>query len=237
MLSLVTKKDDNTKDTTAWWHFFKCSHCNTASSTSASEETRQMLLQSAFMEIHRVGYQAASLQNILKNTGLTKGALYHHFPNKKSLGYAVLDEIIRGILIAEWVAPLQGTTNPIDALTKTIKDVSKKLTQEDIELGCPLNNLAQEMSPIDPIFRKKIETIYTEWRNVIEQVLDQGKTNNTVKKEVNSQQIAIVFTATLEGCMGMAKNAQSMELLLHCGQGLITLLDTLRPNAKQENKT
>ncbi len=233
----MTKKDNKTKDTTAWWHFFKCSHCNTSGSTSTSEETRKMLLQAAFMEIHRMGYQAASLQNILKNTGLTKGALYHHFPNKKSLGHAVLDEIIRGILIAEWVAPLQGTKNPIDALTKTIKDVSEKLTQEDIELGCPLNNLAQEMSPIDPIFREKIATIYAEWRDVIEQVLEQGKVDNTVKKEVNSQQIAIVFTATLEGCMGMAKNAQSMELLLHCGQGLITLLDTLRPNAQQENET
>ncbi len=232
----MTKKDDNTKDTTAWWHFFKCPHCNTGSA-SASEETRQMLLQAAFMEIHRMGYQAASLQNILKNTGLTKGALYHHFPNKKSLGHAVLDEIIREILIAEWVTPLQDTTNPIDALTKTIKDVGEKLTQEDVELGCPLNNLAQEMSPIDPVFREKISTIYTEWREAIEQVLEQGKTNNTVKKEVNSQQIAIVFTATLEGCMGMAKNAQSMELLLRCGQGLITLLDTLRPNDQQENKT
>ncbi|HHL18258.1 MAG TPA: TetR/AcrR family transcriptional regulator [Thiothrix sp.] len=195
-----------------------------------------MLLQAAFMEIHRMGYQAASLQNILKNTGLTKGALYHHFPNKKSLGYAVLDEIIRGILITEWVDPLQGTKNPIDALIKTIKDVSKKLTQEDIELGCPLNNLAQEMSPIDPVFCEKISTIYTEWREAIEQALEQGKTNNTVKKDVHSQQVAIVFTATLEGCMGMAKNAQSMELLLHCGQGLITLLDTLRPNTQQENE-
>jgi len=228
----MTKKDNNS---TAWWHFLKCPRCDTGS-TSTSEDTRQMLLQAAFMEIHRTGYQAASLQNILKNTGLTKGALYHHFPNKKSLGHAVLDEIIREILIAEWVTPLQGTTNPIDALTKTIKDVSEKLTQEDVELGCPLNNLAQEMSPIDPIFREKISTIYTEWREAIEQVLEQGKTNNTIKKDVNSRQIAIVFTATLEGCMGMAKNAQSMELLLDCGQGLITMLDTLRPHVKQENE-
>ena len=92
------------------------------------------------------------------------------------------------------------------------------------------------MSPIDPVFCEKISTIYTEWREAIEQALEQGKTNNTVKKDVHSQQVAIVFTATLEGCMGMAKNAQSMELLLHCGQGLITLLDTLRPNTQQENE-
>jgi AcrR family transcriptional regulator len=195
-----------------------------------------MLLQAAFMEIHRMGYQAASLKNILKNTGLTKGALYHHFPNKKSLGYAVLDEIIREMLVAEWIAPLQDVQNPIDALTKTIEDVSQKLTQEDIELGCPLNNLAQEMSPIDPLFREKIETLYSEWREAIEQALEQGKANHTVKNTVNSHQTAIVFTATLAGCIGMAKNAQSMDLLMQCGHGLVTMLATLRPQEKKGNK-
>lgn len=233
MTNETTNKNTNKM---AWSHFFKCSRCENGT-TSASEETRQMLLQAAFMEIHRMGYQAASLQNILKNTGLTKGALYHHFPNKKSLGYAVLDEIIRDILIAEWVTPLQNIDNPIDALITTIKNVAGKLTEEDVELGCPLNNLAQEMSPIDPIFRKKIATIYTEWREAVEQALEQGKTNHTVKHSVNSHQIAIVFTATLEGCMGMAKNAQSMELLMQCGQGLITLLETLRPSADQDDAT
>ena len=239
----MTKKDktlnnntDNTPDnnTSAWWNFLKCP-CSHTGSTRSSVETRQMLLEAAFMEIHRVGYQAASLQNILKDTGLTKGALYHHFPNKKKLGHAVLEEIIREILIAEWVTPLQCIENPIDTLIKTIEDAGEKLTQADIELGCPLNNLAQEMSPIDPVFREKISTIYTEWREAIEQALERGKANNTVKKEVNSYQTAIVFTATLEGCIGMAKNAQSMELLMHCGQGLVTMLNTLRPPVKEEN--
>ena len=48
--------------------------------------TRQHLLEAAFQEIYKVGFQAASLQTILSNAGVTKGALYHHFKNKKALG-------------------------------------------------------------------------------------------------------------------------------------------------------
>ena len=57
--------------------------------------TRQEILESAFQEIHRNGFQAASLTSILERTGVTKGALYHHFPNKQALGYAVLEEVVK----------------------------------------------------------------------------------------------------------------------------------------------
>ena len=58
--------------------------------------TRQTLLQAAFQEIYRSGFQAASLRNILSKVGITKGALYHHFGSKQELGYAVVDEPERG---------------------------------------------------------------------------------------------------------------------------------------------
>jgi len=56
----------------------------------STNPTRRKILESAFHEIHRNGFQAASLNPILERTGVTKGALYHHFPNKQTLGYAVL---------------------------------------------------------------------------------------------------------------------------------------------------
>ena len=63
--------------------------------TKQPDQTRDKILHSAFCEIHRQGFQAASIANILQDTGLTKGALYHHFPTKQALGLAVIDEVIR----------------------------------------------------------------------------------------------------------------------------------------------
>ena len=66
-----------------------------SSSKRNPEQTRQALLEAAFEEIYRVGFQAASLDRILDRAGVTKGALYHHFKNKLELGYAVLEEVVR----------------------------------------------------------------------------------------------------------------------------------------------
>ncbi len=211
-----------------WWHFWECS-CGYVDS---SENARQKILEAAFNEIHRVGFQAASIQNIVKEAGLTKGALYHHFPNKLALGYAVVDEIIQPLVEFHWITPLKEGDNPIDALISSIMMGGEQMTMEDIMSGCPMNNLAQEMSSIDEGFRTRTEGLYNAWRSAIEEALEQGKQKQQVKLDVNTEQFAIVFVATLEGCLGMAKSSQSMDLLMSCGEGLISLLEGLRGDKK-----
>ena len=41
------------------------------------------------------GYDRASLQEIIQETGLSKGAIYHHFASKEEILYAVCDRIGR----------------------------------------------------------------------------------------------------------------------------------------------
>ncbi len=213
---------------TPWWHLLTC-RCSQQLENTASEATRQKILIAAFTEIHRVGFQAASIQNILKSTGLTKGALYHHFPNKNALGYAVIDEIINESVCEMWIDKLDECEDPILTLQQIIMDAGDQLTLEDIELGCPLNNLAQEMSTIDETFRTRLDAIYTNWRKAIETTLEHGKASGYVVKSLDAKQFSAVFVATLEGCIGMAKNARNMALLMDCGNGLINILNTLRP--------
>jgi AcrR family transcriptional regulator len=62
------------------------------------------VLFAAYEEIHRQGFKAASLANIRNATGLTQGALYHHFANKQQLGCAVLDEVIAPMMTSPRVA-------------------------------------------------------------------------------------------------------------------------------------
>ncbi len=222
-----THSSDSKKDM-PWWQMLSCK-CSHHDNSTASDETRQKILMAAFTEIHRVGFQAASLQNILKSTGLSKGALYHHFPNKNELGYAVVDEIIHESVLEMWINPLTHQKDPIRALQHIIIDAGEQMTMEDIELGCPLSNLSQEMSSIDEGFRQRLEKTYSTWRKAIEESLEHGKANGYVAKKLNAKQFSAVFIATLEGCIAMAKSAQDISLLMDCGGGLINILSASRP--------
>ncbi|MDP1896416.1 MAG: TetR/AcrR family transcriptional regulator, partial [Sulfurimicrobium sp.] len=111
--------------------------------------TRDKLLRAAFGEIHRQGFQAASIANILADTGFTKGALYHHFPTKQALGLAVIEEVIYGYLDGLIFKALGESDRPVETLLEIISISGAQTDRESICLGCPLNNLMQEMSPLD----------------------------------------------------------------------------------------
>ena len=80
------------------------------------DQTRQNLVQAAYWEIYRHGFRSANLDRILGQAGVTKGALYHHFPNKTALGHAVVEEIIRPLIHRIWIDPINRAESPLDAL-------------------------------------------------------------------------------------------------------------------------
>jgi hypothetical protein len=71
------------------------------------------------------------------------------------LGYAVVEEVISPDVRGTWVRPLQNVKDPIDALIGIVQGISVR--PKDVCGGCQLNNLAQEMSPLDAGFRKRLK--------------------------------------------------------------------------------
>jgi AcrR family transcriptional regulator len=201
---------------------------SSAKNTEQELETRQVILEAAYEEIHVRGFQGASLSKILSTTSVTKGALYHYFPTKIELGYAVVDEILAEHIQQQWIQPLIKADDPITSFKNIIIQTGSEITDEDIQCGCPLNNLAQEMAPIDEGFRLRIEAVYATWRKGIENALLKGQENNFVKKEINVSSVATMIVASLEGCMGLAKNSQSKKMLFQCGQSVVDYLESLR---------
>jgi AcrR family transcriptional regulator len=57
-----------------------------------SETTRQKLLDAAIDLFTQVGYATAGLEEIIERTGMTKGALYHHFDSKEALATAIIEQ-------------------------------------------------------------------------------------------------------------------------------------------------
>jgi AcrR family transcriptional regulator len=65
-----------------------------------SEATRRKILDAAIEVFGEVGYAAAGWNTIIERTGMTKGALYHHFDSKESLASAIIEEGSDAVLVA-----------------------------------------------------------------------------------------------------------------------------------------
>jgi AcrR family transcriptional regulator len=56
--------------------------------------TREKLLATARRLFGRDGYEATSVEAVLREAGVARGSLYHHFDNKPALFDAVLDQVV-----------------------------------------------------------------------------------------------------------------------------------------------
>lgn len=197
--------------------------------TRNPDQTRAKLMQAAFEEIYQNGFQGMRVDDILERTGLKKGALYHHFSSKAEIGYAVIDEIIYGYMAQTWLEPLEKYDDPIAGLKAIIIRQSEELDEESLTCGCPLNNLAQEMSSQDESFRQRIEKIFSDWIDGLAKHLERGKKNHTVDPSVDTKQAATFLVVTIEGTVGLLKATRTPEILKGCWIGIEGFLDSLRP--------
>lgn len=207
------------------------------SPTRNAAGTRRRLLQAAFREMHRNGFRAARLDHVLAEAGVTKGALYHHFGGKRALGLEVVQEIVRPRIRAMWIEPLAGSADPVSTLLERMAWGERQATPTALELGCPLHNLAQEMSAVDEGFRSRLEAILEEWRATVAAALRRGQESGTVAVEVSPEAAAAFIVAVWQGSIALAKSDRSRRMLAACGRGLARYLETLRPGAHESRRS
>lgn len=199
------------------------------------EETRNALLDAAFLEFYRNGFQGGSLNRIVSEVDVTKGALFYHFAGKRALGYAVVDERIVPLLFQRWLDPVASADDPVSA----IQDAFRTFIAEDVAsghwvLGCPMNNLAQEMSPLDEGFRTRLDAAYRDWRNGFAEALRRGMDAGLVRPDVDADATAAFIVASQMGLWGTGKYSQDPALMTRASETLSLWLDTLRPSPSQE---
>ncbi|HTQ95881.1 MAG TPA: TetR family transcriptional regulator C-terminal domain-containing protein [Candidatus Acidoferrum sp.] len=197
------------------------------------ERTRQRLLEAAYREVYRYGFQSAGIDKILAATNVTKGALYYHFESKEALGYAIVEEIVATLPRDRWLLPLERSKDKdsIDALIDVVQAIPTR--PRDIKGGCPLVNLAQEMSPLDEQFRKRLQRIFQGWQEGVASALRRGQEQGTVRRDLDPEEMASFLIAMVEGYEVLAKNAQDAKVWNAGIRNIVNWLNSLRTNGKR----
>lgn len=94
------------------------------------EETRTKLISAARKAFATKGYAAASMDDLTADAGLTRGALYHNFGDKKGLLQAVIDQIDAEILVRMRAANARAETRWLGFLDEGIAYIEMALEPE-----------------------------------------------------------------------------------------------------------
>lgn len=193
-----------------------------------AEQTRTRILEAAREEIFQNGYQGMRIDAILQKTKLAKGALYHYFPNKLALGYAVVDEVLMGHFQTVWQEFFLQHNDPLITLQQIFICKAESFQNAASFNGCPMNNLNQEMAAIDEGFHQRLEKVFENVHMTIMNALEQGQANGIVRKDIDPVKISMFIYSSYHGIMGAAKCMQAPELLTDLFGTLNDYIETLR---------
>jgi len=197
------------------------------SRTRDAESTRSEILRVAFDEIYKHGFQATSVNGIVAKTNVTKGAFFHYFPTKNDLGYALADEVLRDMMLNRWVRPLNAYRNPVQGMVKTYKKLMEATTDQELSLGCPLNNLTQEMSAVDPVFRDKLRDVLQTWIDETEKHLRKARDDGYLRPNVDPRMAAEFAVMVEEGSFAVLKNLGDRKVYRSLYEGFREFMESI----------
>lgn len=196
--------------------------------TRDPEKTRAQILNAAFLEIYRHGYNGVGVRELAAKAGVTIGAFFHYFPTKNHVAYAIIDEVIRVGIMDRWIKPLAAYKNPLQGVLKCFKSTFDGWNDELTRLGCPLNNLTQELSSSDASIKEKTSAVLSDWISQTKIHLDRAKEGGYLKKDVNTRELAEFIVTFQEGTFAMGKALGDRRIFESMYQSLKLHLETVR---------
>ncbi|MCY8939686.1 TetR/AcrR family transcriptional regulator [Peribacillus frigoritolerans] len=163
--------------------------------------------------IYSKGYQATSISDILDAAKIGKGQFYHYFSSKHDLGLAVVEDLVKECDQEIFLEIFQSEFDPITKLNKMLKRTLVFHTDEEGKSGCPVGNLAIEMSEHDETFRLKIQYIFDRWISSIEETLNELINQGHFPSNMDSKKHAQSIVAMIEGGVLLMKSQKDISFL------------------------
>jgi AcrR family transcriptional regulator len=189
------------------------------------EGVRRRILDAAAQAFQSHGYHSTSTHDLVRAARVTGGALHHHFPTKKELGLAVIRERVAQSVEETWIGPVQSAATAMEGILDAFELIAAGIDKRKAVLGCPLNNLATELSLADPDFRAAVHDIYEKWQATIAQKLRLDRTAGALRERLDPDMFATFLIASYSGAISLAKVRQDSAPLRECARQLVTALE------------
>ncbi len=170
--------------------------------------TRERVVEAARLLFWEKGYEATSLQEVVQKAGAKAGSLYYFFRTKEDLLLAVLDRYVEMLWSAVIEPAFSGWTDPIDRIFAILDGYRQGLIHTGFAHGCPIGNLALEVSDEYPRARVKIAMNFDGWRTWIRKCLEEA--SERLPANLDREGMTMFVLTVMEGAVMQARSHHSL---------------------------
>lgn len=153
-------------------------------------DTKKVLIEKGSEIIHGKGFNNTGIQEILAAAGVPKGSFYFYFKNKEDFGMQLID-FHAGFFLTFLDQCLQDSRlKPVERLKLFFNHFLSVLEKNNFQGGCPLGNLAQEMSDQSESFRFKLMEVFEQSKSKIAECLMEAQQRKEISGSLDVNEAA-----------------------------------------------
>ena len=173
--------------------------------------SKRKIIDSAQGLFHRQGFQQTSLDDITRESGVTRSNLYYHFNSKEELGLEALRDRIKHYEAEVLEPTLRNTSlSPSERLSAFYSRVAAYHRNQIPPAGCPFGNLAVEMCGTNDNFREVLSSFFDMWEDTLESCIREGIESGEFRGDYPPRLMAQTILSHLEGVILMVKTYRTM---------------------------
>ena len=197
-------------------------------------ETRERLLDAAIALFLRQGYAGTSLDDILRDTGLTKGAFFHHFRSKSDLALAAAQHAgeQQARLFAECSAQAEAMSD--DPLERMLVFLRLSLELPQTPAGCIFATYTHESAQFEPEIQAFVAERFRRWQAAYEQKFVALIAARTPALPVTAAELAQMLICMIEGGLILSSSDGNPGCLARQSQRFRQYLELLFRPAQTE---
>lgn len=179
--------------------------------------TRAGILQVAAEEFEAHGYVGASLSDIAERLGLTKGALYFHYPSKGDIARAIVSDYFNSWEPLVTAAEARGN-GPLEAIRWLTGQVAVAY-RDDIHIRAAVR-LVRDRASIDV----ELPTPFVDWIKTSRHFLEKAAALGEIRSDIDLDRVTLIAVASWFGVQQVSQDLDARDSLEDFTESLWDLL-------------
>ncbi len=161
--------------------------------------TMNRLLVTGLELFYKSGYYNTSIDDILKELSLSKGAFYYHFKSKEDYLLQIINNLLVPKIYSMLIEPIEGHENPLLDIGNCFEEALETAVHNDLDYGFVLNNFICEFNGRNEVVMQRLNDILRVWEVNLVSAIQKGKFNGYIDRHVDSEGVAVFLMSSFLG--------------------------------------
>lgn len=180
--------------------------------TLKRRETMHRLCGKGLEIFHTKGYYNTSLDDILNELSLSKGAFYHHFKSKEDYFINIVQNLIVQKVYALLIEPLNTNENPLPVIIESLENALDPGKKNEMAYGFMLNDFLTEFNKRNEEISGQLKEIINVWEVNLVSLLKKGKLDGHIARHVDCEGVATYVIASYLGMRSLLMDSSNKQL-------------------------